>query len=191
MISTLTGVWVLIAAWRSTQYSKIYFNASQVKSFIDDSIMGLGTVSMRVAFVLRSAEVQPTSLDLFGRVVFYIATVFLVFVHAFCVISSLSPSFGSGLMENGFVTWIAPTMDWRGRFVVVAGITLLKAPHPHGTKGNRFKRQFCGTPPALNYILKWYCRLTRFPPSGEKRGTWFLPFLSLWMFSSYILRTQC
>ena len=66
-ILTSTGVWVPIAGFcRSTQYFKVYFNAGRVKSFIDDSILELGTVSMRVAFVLRSAEVQPTFLDLCG-----------------------------------------------------------------------------------------------------------------------------
>jgi hypothetical protein len=34
-------------------------NVGQVKSFVDDLNKERGTVSMRVAFVLRSAEVQP------------------------------------------------------------------------------------------------------------------------------------
>jgi hypothetical protein len=34
-------------------------NVGRVKSFVDDLTKGRGTVSMRVAFVLRSAEVQP------------------------------------------------------------------------------------------------------------------------------------
>ena len=39
-------------------------NVGQVKSFVDDLVMKLGTVSMRVALVLRSAEVQPLFQDL-------------------------------------------------------------------------------------------------------------------------------
>lgn len=39
-------------------------NVGQVKSFVDDFVMKLGTVSMRVALVLRSAEVQPVFQDL-------------------------------------------------------------------------------------------------------------------------------
>ena len=39
-------------------------NVGQVKSFVDDLIMERGTVSMRVALVLRSAEVQPLFQDL-------------------------------------------------------------------------------------------------------------------------------
>lgn len=39
-------------------------NVGQVKSFVDDLVMKLGTVSMRVALVLRSAEVQPVFQDL-------------------------------------------------------------------------------------------------------------------------------
>ena len=34
-------------------------NVGRVKSSVDDLIKERGTVSMRVAFVLRSAEVQP------------------------------------------------------------------------------------------------------------------------------------
>ena len=36
-----------------------------VKSFVYDLIMERGTVSMRVAFVLRSTEVQPLFQDLY------------------------------------------------------------------------------------------------------------------------------
>ena len=39
-------------------------NVSRVKSFVDDLFMKRGTVSMRVAFVLRSAEVHPLFRDL-------------------------------------------------------------------------------------------------------------------------------
>jgi hypothetical protein len=39
-------------------------NVGQVKSSVDDLIMERGTVSMRVASVLRSAEVQPLFWDL-------------------------------------------------------------------------------------------------------------------------------
>ena len=39
-------------------------NVGRVKSSVDDLTMERGTVSMRVAFVLRSAEVQPLFRDL-------------------------------------------------------------------------------------------------------------------------------
>ena len=39
-------------------------NDGQVESSVDDFVMERGTVSMRVAFVLRSAEVQPLFRDL-------------------------------------------------------------------------------------------------------------------------------
>ena len=39
-------------------------NVGQVKSSVDDLTMERGTVSTRVAFVLRSAEVQPLFRDL-------------------------------------------------------------------------------------------------------------------------------
>ena len=39
-------------------------NVGQVKSSVDDLTMERGTVSVRVAFVLRSAEVQPLFRDL-------------------------------------------------------------------------------------------------------------------------------
>ena len=38
---------------------KTISNDGQVKSFVDDLFMERGTVSMRVALVLRSAEVLP------------------------------------------------------------------------------------------------------------------------------------
>ena len=48
----------------STRYFKILPNVGRVKSSVDDLTMERGTVSMRVAFVLRSAEVQPLFRDL-------------------------------------------------------------------------------------------------------------------------------
>ena len=63
---TLTSVGVPIA-FGSTQYFTAMQNVGQVKSFVDDLVMKLGTVSMRVALVLRSAEVQPVFQDLFFR----------------------------------------------------------------------------------------------------------------------------
>ena len=62
-IFTLTSVGVPIA-FGSTQYFTAMQNVGQVKSFVDDLIMERGTVSMRVALVLRSAEVQPLFRDL-------------------------------------------------------------------------------------------------------------------------------
>ena len=62
-IFTLTSVGVPIA-FGSTQYFTAKQNVGQVKSFVDDLVMKLGTVSMRVALVLRSAEVQPVFQDL-------------------------------------------------------------------------------------------------------------------------------
>jgi hypothetical protein len=55
------GVWI---AFGSTPYFTAKQNAGRVKSSVDDLIMERGTVSTRVAFVLRSAEVQPTFCDL-------------------------------------------------------------------------------------------------------------------------------
>jgi hypothetical protein len=43
----------------SARYFTAKQNVGRVKSSVDDLIMERGTVSMRVAFVLRSAEVQP------------------------------------------------------------------------------------------------------------------------------------
>jgi hypothetical protein len=54
---------VPIAFW-STRYFKVLPNVGRVKSSVDDLTMERGTVSMRVAFVLRSAEVQPLFRDL-------------------------------------------------------------------------------------------------------------------------------
>ena len=65
-IFTLTGVGVAIALG-STRYFTAMQNVGQVKSSVDDLTMQRGTVSMRVAFVLRSAEVQPLFRDLFLR----------------------------------------------------------------------------------------------------------------------------
>ncbi len=48
----------------STRYFKVLPNVGRVKSSVDDLTMERGTVSMRVAFVLRSAEVQPLFRDL-------------------------------------------------------------------------------------------------------------------------------
>jgi hypothetical protein len=48
----------------STRYFTKIQNVGRVKSPVDDLIMERGTVSMRVAFVLRSAEVQPLFRDL-------------------------------------------------------------------------------------------------------------------------------
>ena len=48
----------------STRYFKIMQNVGRVKSSVDDLTMERGTVSMRVALVLRSAEVQPLLRDL-------------------------------------------------------------------------------------------------------------------------------
>jgi hypothetical protein len=62
-IFTLPSVGVLIA-FGSTQYYNAIQNVGQVKSFVDDLNRKRGTVSMRVAFVLRSAEVQPLFRDL-------------------------------------------------------------------------------------------------------------------------------
>ena len=57
-IFTLTGVGVAIA-FGSTRYFTEVQNVGQVKSSVDDLIKERGTVSMRVALVLRSAEVLP------------------------------------------------------------------------------------------------------------------------------------
>ena len=62
----MTSVGVPIA-FGSTQYFTAIQNVGQVKSFVDDLVMKLGTVSMRVALVLRSAEVQPAFQDLSVR----------------------------------------------------------------------------------------------------------------------------
>ena len=62
-ISTSPSVGVPIA-FGSTHYSPAIQNVGRVKSFVDDLIMKRGTVSMRVALVLRSAEVQPLFRDL-------------------------------------------------------------------------------------------------------------------------------
>ena len=43
----------------STRYFNVLSNVGRVKSSVDDLTMERGTVSMRVAFVLRSAEVLP------------------------------------------------------------------------------------------------------------------------------------
>ena len=48
----------------STRYFKATHNVGRVKSSVDDLTMERGTVSMRVALVLRSAEVQPLLRDL-------------------------------------------------------------------------------------------------------------------------------
>jgi hypothetical protein len=64
-IFTSTGVGVTIA-FGSTRYFTAIQNVGRVKSSVDDLIMERGTVSMRVAFVLRSAEVQPLFRDLCG-----------------------------------------------------------------------------------------------------------------------------
>ena len=65
-IFTSTGVGVTIA-FGSTRYFTAIQNVGRVKSSVDDLIMERGTVSMRVAFVLRSAEVQPLFRDLCER----------------------------------------------------------------------------------------------------------------------------
>ena len=57
-IFTSACVSVPIAFW-STRYSIVLPNVGRVKSSVDDLIMERGTVSMRVALVLRSAEVRP------------------------------------------------------------------------------------------------------------------------------------
>ena len=62
-IFTSASVGVLIA-FGSTQYYTVIQNVGRVKSSVNDLIMERGTVSMRVAFVLRSAEVQPLFRDL-------------------------------------------------------------------------------------------------------------------------------
>ena len=62
-IFTSTGVGVTIA-FGSTRYFTEIQNVGRVKSSVDDLTMERGTVSMRVASVLRSAEVQPLFRDL-------------------------------------------------------------------------------------------------------------------------------
>ena len=54
-------------------------NVGRVKSLVDDLIMERGTVSMRVALVLRSAEVQPLFRDLCIRSAMPILPLPLVF----------------------------------------------------------------------------------------------------------------
>ena len=51
-------------AFGSTHYFNAIQNVGRVKSFVDDLYMKRGTVSMRVALVLRSAEVLPLFRDL-------------------------------------------------------------------------------------------------------------------------------
>ena len=48
----------------STRYFNVIQNVGRVKSSVDNLTMEQGTVSMRVAFVLRSAEVRPLFRDL-------------------------------------------------------------------------------------------------------------------------------
>ena len=59
--STSVGVRI---AFGSTRYFTAKQNVGRVKSFVDDLTMERGTVRMKVAFVLRSAEVQPLFRDL-------------------------------------------------------------------------------------------------------------------------------
>ena len=65
-IHYLTSVGVTIARFYigSARYFTAKQNVGHVKSSVDDLILERGTVSMRVAFVLRSAEVQPLFRDL-------------------------------------------------------------------------------------------------------------------------------
>ena len=58
MIHTLTAFGVRIAHW-STQTCNATQNDGQVESSVDDFVVERGTVSMRVALVLRSVEVYP------------------------------------------------------------------------------------------------------------------------------------
>jgi hypothetical protein len=62
-IFTSPSVGVTIA-FGSTHYFNAIQNVGRVKSFVDDLYMERGTVSMRVALVLRSAEVLPLFRDL-------------------------------------------------------------------------------------------------------------------------------
>ena len=58
----MTGV---LIAFGSILYVIAIQNDGRVKSSVDDLAKKRGTVSMRVVFVLRSAEVQPLFQDLF------------------------------------------------------------------------------------------------------------------------------
>ena len=58
-----TGVGVRIA-FVNTKFFTANQDVGRVKSIVDDFFMEQGTASMRVAFVLRSAEVQPLFRDL-------------------------------------------------------------------------------------------------------------------------------
>lgn len=58
MIHTLTAFGVRIAHW-STQTCNATQNDGQVESSVDDFVVERGTVSTRVALVLRSVEVYP------------------------------------------------------------------------------------------------------------------------------------
>jgi hypothetical protein len=62
-IFTSPSVGVTIA-FGSTHYFNAIQNVGRGKSFVDDLCMERGTVSMRVALVLRSAEVLPLFRDL-------------------------------------------------------------------------------------------------------------------------------
>ena len=58
-------------------------NVGRVKSSVDDLTMERGTVSMRVALVLRSAEVQPLFRDLCD--VYYDVSSLLV-LYCICIV---------------------------------------------------------------------------------------------------------
>ena len=55
-----------IALWSTRHFIEIQY-VCRDKSFVDDLLTKRGTVSMRVALVLRSAEVQPVFQDLSVR----------------------------------------------------------------------------------------------------------------------------
>jgi hypothetical protein len=63
----LDRCWSTNSPFGSARYFTAKQNVGRVKSSVDDLTMERGTVSMRVAFVLRSAEVQPLFRDLCRR----------------------------------------------------------------------------------------------------------------------------
>ena len=63
-----TGVGVRMA-FVNTKFFTANQDVGRVKSIVDDFFVEQGTVSMRVAFVLRSAEVHPMFRDLCGTLI--------------------------------------------------------------------------------------------------------------------------
>ena len=151
----------------SARYFTAKQNVGRVKSSVDDLIMERGTVSMRVAFVLRSAEVQPLFWDLCESVdiillftaynnIYYYVYIYIYIIYS---LASLSPPLYVHTYVRTYVLCIVTVnwieLIWPHHFLLEVDVPNITCTQHNNdmtcTTKRKTVRQQCNTCPHIHY----------------------------------------